>query len=162
MHHCFLYFVPGTYNVGENSYFLLFAKVSFGMVQSICFNFYVCFRIVCFTHITEMLGLISNENDTWKNCRTHTGKRKFVRRKKNVQTKSCTPLKVPKARVPPRMAWSIIDLKKTALRSLKLSSKVNFVTRSNQASIHYILNLLNVVFFLKSLILTFTVRPSRR
>ena len=66
----------------KNTCSKFFAIVSFALLQSGCFNFYVDFRSISSTPFRQMPSLIRKEKVTCENCGTRTTRNNFVRHKK--------------------------------------------------------------------------------
>ena len=76
----------------ESNCYNFFATISFALLQSSCFNFYVQVRSCCLTLFTQMPSLNRNEKVTCDNCGTQTTKLNLARHKKwcSVGTMYCT------------------------------------------------------------------------
>ena len=83
--------VNGEYNIKILAA-IFFAIISFPLLQSSSFNFYVHFRLVCQTPNIEMPSLNRSEKVTCENCGTQTTRNNIVRHKKrcSVGTLYCT------------------------------------------------------------------------
>ena len=79
------------------------------MLQSIWFKFYVNFRLICFIHTTDKLGLSRNEKLNWENCGTETTRLNLAR-----------------------------DNKRCFAGSLTYSSRTNFSTKSRAETNYHI------------------------
>ena len=55
-----------------------FAIISFSLVQSSCYNFYVYFRNLCYTNFTQMSPVKPNKKITRENCGTQTWRKNFL------------------------------------------------------------------------------------
>ena len=74
------------------TWYNFFAIISFALLQSSCFIFYVHFRSICSTPFTQMPSLNRYEKVTCENCGTQTTKLNLARHKKrwSVGTLYCT------------------------------------------------------------------------
>ena len=61
----------------------IFAIISFALLQSSCFNFYVHFRSICLTLFSQMPSLNRYEKVTCENCGTQTTKLNLARHNKS-------------------------------------------------------------------------------
>ena len=68
-------------NVLSYTCYIIFAIVNLSLLQSSCHKFYLNFRINCFCHFTDMLGLNRNEKVLCCNCGIRTTNRNIVRQK---------------------------------------------------------------------------------
>ena len=65
------------------TWYIFFAIISFALLQSSCFNFYVHFRSICLTTFNQMSFLNRYEKVTCENCGTQTTKLDLARHKKS-------------------------------------------------------------------------------
>ena len=64
------------------TWYKFFTNISFALLQSSCYIFYVHFRSICSTPFTQMPSLIRKEKVTCENCGTQTTRINILRHKK--------------------------------------------------------------------------------
>ena len=110
----------------KNTWYNFSAIISFALLQSSCFNFYVHLRSICLTPFTKMRSLNRYEKVKCENCGIQITKFNLARHKKicSAGTLCCTqcPISSQKHKV----IWITIMLRSTAHQNLISLSSVNF------------------------------------
>ena len=116
----------------EYTWYKFFAVISFALLQSSCFNFYVPFRLFCQTTSIGMPSLNRYEKVTCENCGTQTTKLNLARHKMSCSAGTLFCTQRPNLCTKSYDGLNYHISKKHSAPNLMSPSSVNFVIKSFQ------------------------------